>query len=111
MKKSPEKYIEDILYYIQLVYSFMDSVTREEFLASTEKQHAVFACIIFIGEAAYKLPPEFKERYPGIPWRNMADMRHLIVHDYDRVNAQIVWDTIEIDLPELEKNLTLLDKS
>jgi uncharacterized protein with HEPN domain len=87
MKKAPEKYLADILYHVQLAHTFMEGVNRKEFLASIEKQHAVFGCIIFIGEAAYKLPADFKKKRPSIPWRNMADMRHLIVHDYDRVNA------------------------
>ena len=38
----------------------------------------------------------------------MARMRHFIVHDYDRVNAQIVWDTLEVDLPELARELAKL---
>jgi uncharacterized protein with HEPN domain len=58
-----------------------------------------------VGEAATRVPEEFRSRHPQIPWRDMADLRNRLIHGYDTVNFDILWAIIQDDLPPLIKQL------
>ncbi len=58
-----------------------------------------------IGEAANLIPVEIKTKYPKIPWRDMSDIRNVVIHEYFGVDVDILWETIANDLPPL---ITLL---
>jgi uncharacterized protein with HEPN domain len=61
-----------------------------------------------LGEAAFKLPPDFQERHPAIPWSRLRGMRHILVHDYFRIDPDVVWAVVEKDLPDLKPALLAL---
>ncbi len=54
-----------------------------------------------VGEAASKITPEERDRYPSIPWAKIVGMRQRLVHGYDIVDLQVLWDTVTDDLPPL----------
>ena len=54
-----------------------------------------------IGQAARKVSAKFQRDHPEIPWRKIIGMRHRIVHDYMRVDEDILWQVVTNDLPEL----------
>ncbi len=58
-----------------------------------------------LGEAGTKLTPELRDRRHEIPWPKVLGMRHIIVHDYFRVDYDIVWDVVEEELPNLKAQL------
>jgi uncharacterized protein with HEPN domain len=60
---------------------------------------------LIIGEAAARVPEDFREKHPDIPWHKMTGMRNRLVHDYAQVKVSVLWDTIQHDLPALEKQL------
>ena len=62
---------------------------------------ALVRLLEMIGEAARVISPEFRERYPNVPWKQMAGMRHRLIHGYFDVNLDIVWQTVQQDLPPL----------
>jgi uncharacterized protein with HEPN domain len=66
---------------------------------------AVVRQLALIGEAAAHLPGEVTDRHPGIPWRGVKGMRLLLDHEYHRVDATIVWETVRTDLPKLQAAL------
>lgn len=103
--RSWKQRIVDILEAIAEVRAFVDGVTLEQFAENVEKQKAVLADFTIIGEAARHVPTEVQAQYPSIEWRRMRDMRNIIVHVYFSVDAVIVWDTIQNDLPLLEMQL------
>lgn len=55
-----------------------------------------------IGEAVYMLTKEFRDAHPEVAWRQIECMRHVLVHGYYTIDPQSLWDTIEIDIPELK---------
>ena len=67
---------------------------------------AVVRALEIIGEAAKRVPAPVRERYPHIPWRAMAGIRDRLIHDYERVDIEIVWKTVAEDLPLLETDVT-----
>lgn len=58
--------------------------------------------LMIVGEAVRAIDPAVRQRYPSIPWRQIAGMRNILVHDYFRINQNIVWETIEQHLPTLK---------
>jgi uncharacterized protein with HEPN domain len=58
-----------------------------------------------MGEAAAKVSGETKTQYPEIPWQDMSLMRNRLIHVYFDVDLEVVWETVQKDLPELEAKL------
>jgi len=56
-----------------------------------------------IGEAVKKIPADIREKYPEIPWQEIAGMRDKLVHEYFRIDIKILWDTVQADLKPLQK--------
>lgn len=66
---------------------------------------ALVRLIEIIGEAANRLPIENQSRYPSIPWREIVSMRNRLVHGYDAIDLDVLWNTVQIDLPRLIEEL------
>ena len=78
----------------------------EQFEADAMCVEATVFNLMQIGELAKtSLSEEIKEQYPAIPWRQLYGLRNRIVHGYDGVNMQIVWDTVSEDIPILNDQL------
>lgn len=94
-------YLIDILLYAREIRDFAGGTDRESFLFDHKTQYAVIRCFEVIGEAAKRLSNDFRSSHPDIPWSSMAKMRDLLIHAYDRVDLDEVWDTIQKDIPGL----------
>ena len=68
-------------------------------------QYACNMCIIQIGELVSRLSDEFMEQHKQTPWHAIKAMRNLHAHDYDRVDLDIVWNTLQEDIPDLKRKL------
>jgi uncharacterized protein with HEPN domain len=66
---------------------------------------ALIRLVEVIGEAAAKIRVDDYDKYPTIPWAQIVGMRNRLIHGYDEVDLDILWDTIEIDLPVLVNKL------
>ncbi|MDL5503430.1 MAG: DUF86 domain-containing protein, partial [Candidatus Methanoperedens sp.] len=55
--------------------------------------------------ATKHISPELKEKYPKTPWEDIAGMRDKLIHHYFGVDLEVVWDTVEKDLPDLKKKV------
>lgn len=98
-------YLEDILVAAKAIRRFLAGVSLEDFKANEEKYEAVNRKFEIIGEAARRLSPEAQKSFPEIPWRSLTAMRNFLIHDYDDVDLDIVWDTAQRDLPPLMEHL------
>jgi uncharacterized protein with HEPN domain len=89
---------------------FVGGVSLPEFLAdgSDLLRAAVERKLEIIGEAARRLSPAFRERHPGIPWKETSALRNLISHEYDRVNYQEIYRIVRARVPELISQLAPL---
>lgn len=85
----------------RLVLQFSQGVDRESLESDLEKQSAILYQIAVIGEAVKRLSNEFRSQHPDIPWSDIAGMRDILTHQYDRVEFEVVWEAIQIDVPEL----------
>jgi len=81
--------------------SFAEGCSREDLDSDRQLVLAVVKCIEIIGEAASRVSPEGQAEAPELPWRDMIDMRHRLVHAYYDVNLDVVWSTLREDLPPL----------
>jgi uncharacterized protein with HEPN domain len=61
--------------------------------------------LMILGEAVRAIDPADRQKYPAIPWRQIAGMRNILVHDYFRINKAIVWETVEKHLPPLKAQI------
>ncbi|MDZ7699393.1 MAG: DUF86 domain-containing protein [Deltaproteobacteria bacterium] len=94
-------YFLDILQAARLALSYVKGMTKEAFLADIQCQDSVVRRIEIIGEASRRISDQMKALHPSVPWKEMINMRNLMIHDYDDVDMEIVWDTVQQDLPSL----------
>ncbi|MBW4695063.1 MAG: DUF86 domain-containing protein [Lyngbya sp. HA4199-MV5] len=87
------------------VLRYASTVDRSALETNDEKVSAILYRITIIGEATKRLLLEIRQQHPEIPWRDIAGMRDVIVHEYDQIDLDVVWDVVQKKLPEL---LTLL---
>ena len=100
--------LEHMLTSIANVEEFMKGVTEDEFLKSKILFFAVVKNIEIVGEATYMLTREFKQTHPSIPWTVIEKMRHVLVHGYYTILPGKVWETVQVDLPILKKQIETL---
>ncbi len=101
MKYDHTDSLQDIYYSMQLTQEFTHGMSFSEFHADEKTVFAVIRCIEVIGEAVKRLPEPFRESYSDIPWKAMAGMRDRLIHGYDIVDDEIVWNTVTQTIPSL----------
>ena len=109
-KRSTALYLGDILDSITKIEKFTKSVSLEKFLKDELTIDAVVRNLEIIGEATRQMPERFKDKQPDIPWAKMISMRNKVIHEYSGVDAEILWQTIQEDLPQLKKLIRKLHK-
>jgi uncharacterized protein with HEPN domain len=105
MKKDPRVYLVQILERAERILHFTEA-GRAAFFASPLIQDAVIRNFEIIGEAAKRVPEEFRRAYPSIPWKGLSGLRDVLIHQYEGVNLEEVWRIIERNLPELKRTIS-----
>ena len=100
-KRDPLLLIGDILESAHKILLYTEGLSYEQFLNDSKTVDAVVRNFEIIGEAANRLPEDFKERYKNIEWTRIRGFRNRIVHDYFGIDYSIVWQIKETLLPEL----------
>jgi uncharacterized protein with HEPN domain len=94
-------FIEDILQAAKKATEFLGGSLLADFIQDEKTAFAVVRALEIVGEAAKRIPQDLRDRYPQVPWRSMSGIRDKLIHDYVSVNLEIVWRTVNEDLPAL----------
>ena len=78
-------------------------ITQDDFIKNEDVKEVICFNLFQIGELANGLSEEFVNEYNGIPWKQIIGMRHRIVHGYDTINLDIVWNTAVDSIPLLKE--------
>ncbi len=100
-----ETYLLDVLESAKIALDYDFDKTWDQFYGDMQCQDSVVRRIEIIGEAARCVSQETRDKYPQIPWREMTSMRNLVIHEYDVVDINQVWDTARKKLPALIEEL------
>jgi uncharacterized protein with HEPN domain len=99
--RTPRQRLEHILDNAERALLFIEGKQRQDLVNDTLLLYGLLHCLQIIGEAASTIPNDVRDQFSGIPWELMIRMRHHLVHDYDAVVEDVVWDTVTRDLPKL----------
>lgn len=107
MKKDPRVYLAHILECIQKIERFTAG-GKARFLSDVMIQDAVVRNLEVIGEAAKRLDDAYRTAHPEIPWRALAGLRDVLIHQYEGVDLERVWTIVGGELPDLRKAIAAL---
>lgn len=107
-------YLDHILQAIERITEYVDDRDEVAFLQDPRTQDAVIRNFEIIGEASRNIEkryPEFAAQHPEVPWAIAYEMRNVLAHGYFKVDLEVVWRTIESDLPQLEMRIRKIHNS
>jgi uncharacterized protein with HEPN domain len=110
-KREPKLLVGDILDSAHKIVDYTAGQSFEDFTKDTKTVDAVIRNFEIIGEAANRLPEEFKDRFPEIDWQRIRGFRNRIVHDYFGIDYSIVWTIKETFLPMMIAQLKPLSET
>ncbi len=108
MPPRDEDSVTDILNAARTIARYMAGMEQADFDEDQRTRDAIVLRLTVIGEATKRLSPEFRDALPQVSWRKMAGMRDVLVHNYDQIDPQAVWDAATEDVPELIRVLESL---
>lgn len=96
-----DAHVLDILNAARKAVSFVRGIERTTFEQDERTQSAVLYQLTILGEAAKRVSEPYRQQHPEVPWRRMSGTRGRVVHEYDRVSLDRVWEVLQEDLPAL----------
>lgn len=101
-KRDVRLFLTDMLDAVMKIERYTASLTAEQFQADDLRIDAVVRNLEIVGEAARQIPPDLRERYPGIDWTRVVGFRNIVIHEYFDVDIEIVWTIATQRLSELK---------
>jgi uncharacterized protein with HEPN domain len=100
--------LEDIAEALDRIFEYVQEMEYENWLKDRKTIDAVVRNLEIIGEAAANMPESIQEQFADIPWGKMKGMRNILAHEYFGLDNQVLWKTIQEDLPPLKQALEKL---
>jgi len=98
----------DILEEIDIAEEALAGRSFEEADGDRVARRAIERCIAIISEAARRIPDEILDQYPAVPWKSIKGVGNIIRHDYDHIDARIMWQITTSHLPQLKQTMNSL---
>lgn len=105
-KRPTDILLNDILQAMDRIIEYTRGMSLEDFSKDQKSIDAVARNLEIMGEAANRLPDEFKECHSEIEWFKIVGLRHRIIHEYFGIDLEIIWGILQKDLPELHRSLS-----
>lgn len=105
MNREIGDYLQDILEAMTDAIAFTDGMKFKDFCEDTKTVYAVIRAIEVIGEATKNIPTAIRNKYPDIPWKEMAGMRDKLIHEYFGISLERLWFTVNKDIPGIKPNI------
>lgn len=103
--RDPYSSLFDILTASKNILQFINGMTLLQFENDIRTSFAVQHQLMVIGEATKRISPEFREKNPNVPWKKIAGLRDVLIHQYDNASSSQVWIAIQNELPTLITNV------
>jgi uncharacterized protein with HEPN domain len=97
--------LRDIHQSIALIEEFVRGMDLPTYRRDAKTQAAVERMVLIISEAAVRLKDDAERLCPGVPWRDIRGIGNWLRHGYDRIDAEVIWDTIRVDLLPLKDSV------
>ena len=110
MTRDMRLYIEDILDSIAKIEQYTQDINENKFLTDTQIQDSVLRRLEIIGEAVKNIHQTFRDKYPEIPWKKIAGLRDVLIHEYFGVNVRRAWKMAKYDIFDLKQKLIKVKK-
>jgi uncharacterized protein with HEPN domain len=91
--------LADVYIALTRIREFIADMTRDDFVDDEKTHSAVLLKLMIIGEAIKRLSSEFREAHSEVNWKEYAGFRDVLIHQYDDVNLETVWDIVTNELP------------
>jgi uncharacterized protein with HEPN domain len=105
MSRDVKLYLNDILECIDFIGNYTAGVNWDDFKDNPEKQDAVLRRLEIMGEAVKGIPADIRIQHPNIPWREIAGLRDVLIHNYFGITLEMVWNVVVNDLDSIADSI------
>ncbi len=106
--RDPTLTLRQIVEFADEIAGLVAARARADLETNREFRRALERCVELIGEAATRLPEDWRTSHPEIPWRQIIAMRNVMIHGYDIVVSDVLWDVATNDVPKLRTAIRAL---